>query len=74
MTSKEAYTRCYFKEEQQREITHEELHFRCSSSGVTFLEAEKFLALMKAYEELEVERREEERVEHARRLSQGGQP
>jgi hypothetical protein len=74
VTSKEAYTRCYFKEERQKEITYEELYLRCSNSFVTISDAEKFLALIEAYEHLEAERLEEERVEHARRLSQRGQP
>jgi hypothetical protein len=70
VTSKEAYTRCYFKEEKQKEITHEELYFRCTNGGVTISDAEKFLALIEAYKDLEAERREEERIEHARRRSQ----
>jgi hypothetical protein len=74
VTSKEAYTHCYFKGDQQREITHEKLYSRCYNDLITSLDAVKFLILMQTYEELERERLEEERIEHARRLSQGSQP
>jgi hypothetical protein len=74
VTSKEAYTHCYFKEEQQRGITHEKLYSRCYNDLITLLDAVKFLILMQTYEELEREQLEEERVEHARQLSQRRQP